>query len=34
VLRTSGLVVDEQLVLSGGVPTSSQVRELLVPLAR
>ena len=33
VLRTPGLVVDEQLVLSGRVPTASQVRELLAPLA-
>ncbi len=34
VMRTPGLVVDEQVVLSGRVPTSAQVRELLAPLAR
>ncbi len=33
VMRTPGLVVDEQLVLSGRVPTTAQVRELLAPLA-
>ena len=33
VMRTPGLVVDEQLVLSGRVPTSAQVREILAPLA-
>ena len=32
VMRTPGLVVDEQLVLSGRVPTSAQVRDLLAPL--
>ncbi len=34
VMATPALVVDERLVLSGRVPTTSQVRELLVPLAR
>lgn len=29
VMSTPGLVVDEKLVLSGRVPTSAQVRELL-----
>jgi small redox-active disulfide protein 2 len=33
VMRTPALVVDEELVLSGRVPTSSQVREILAPLA-
>lgn len=33
VMRTPALVVDEQLVLSGRVPTASQVREILAPLA-
>ncbi len=33
VMRTPGLVVDEQLVLAGRVPTSAQVREILAPLA-
>jgi small redox-active disulfide protein 2 len=33
VMRTPGLVVDEQLVLSGRVPTASQVKALLAPLA-
>lgn len=32
VMRTPGLVVDEQVLLSGRVPTSAQVRELLAPL--
>jgi len=32
VLRTPGLVVDGQLVLSGRVPTARQVSELLAPL--
>jgi small redox-active disulfide protein 2 len=32
VLRTPGLVVDEQVVLSGRVPTARHVRELLEPL--
>jgi small redox-active disulfide protein 2 len=32
VMRTPALVVDENLVLSGRVPTSAQVRELLAPL--
>jgi len=34
VMATPALVVDEKLVLSGRVPTTSQVRELLAPLAR
>ena len=34
VMRTPGLVVDEKLVLSGRVPTSAQVRDLLAPLTR
>lgn len=29
VMRTPGLVVDEQVVLSGRVPTAAQVRDLL-----
>ncbi|BDO41008.1 hypothetical protein CELL_01882 [Cellulomonas sp. T2.31MG-18] len=33
VMRTPGLVVDEQVVMSGRVPTAAQVRELLAPLA-
>ncbi|PKQ19105.1 MAG: redox-active disulfide protein 2 [Actinobacteria bacterium HGW-Actinobacteria-8] len=33
VMRTPALVVDEALVLSGRVPTASQVREILAPLA-
>ncbi len=32
VMRTPALVVDEALVLSGRVPTASQVREILEPL--
>lgn len=31
VMSTPGLVVDEKLVLSGRVPTTAQVRELLAP---
>ena len=31
VMRTPALVVDEQVVLSGRVPTAAQVRELLAP---
>ena len=31
VMRTPALVVDEQLILSGWVPTESQVRERLAP---
>ena len=31
-MRTPGLVVDEQVVLSGRVPTARQVKELLAPL--
>ena len=33
VMSTPALVVDEKLVLSGRVPTSAQVREILTPLA-
>jgi small redox-active disulfide protein 2 len=33
VMRTPGLVVDDQVLLSGRVPTSDQVRDLLTPLA-
>ena len=33
VMRTPALVVDEQLVLSGRVPTAGQVREILAPIA-
>ena len=33
VMRTPALVVDEQVVLSGRVPTAAQVRELLAPLS-
>ena len=32
VMRTPALVVDEQVVLSGRVPTASQVRAILAPL--
>ena len=32
VMRTPGLVVDETVVLSGRVPTSGQIREILAPL--
>ena len=32
VMSTPGLVVDEKVVLSGRVPTATQVRELLAPL--
>jgi len=32
IMRTPGLVVDEQVILSGRVPTSAQVKELLAPL--
>jgi small redox-active disulfide protein 2 len=34
VMATPALVVDEKLVLSGRVPTTSQVRDLLAALAR
>lgn len=34
IMRTPGLVVDEQVILSGRVPTASHVKELLAPLAR
>ena len=33
VMRTPALVVDEELVLSGRVPTAAQIREILAPLA-
>ena len=33
VMSAPALVVDEKLVLSGRVPTTAQVRELLTPLA-
>ena len=33
VMSTPGLVVDDKVVLSGRVPTATQVRELLTPLA-
>ncbi|WP_341359571.1 thioredoxin family protein [Georgenia sp. M64] len=33
ILATPGLVVDEQVVLSGRVPTKGHVKELLTPLA-
>ena len=33
VMRTPGLVIDETLVLSGRVPTTAQVRDILAPLA-
>lgn len=33
IMRTPGLVVDEEVVLSGRVPTAAQVRDLLEPLA-
>jgi small redox-active disulfide protein 2 len=33
VMRTPALVVDEKVVLSGRVPTATQVREILAPLA-
>jgi small redox-active disulfide protein 2 len=32
IMSTPGLVVDDQVVLSGRVPTSRQVKELLSPL--
>jgi small redox-active disulfide protein 2 len=32
VMSTPGLVVDEQVVLAGRVPTAAQLRELLAPL--
>jgi small redox-active disulfide protein 2 len=34
IMRTPGLVVDDQVVLSGRVPTVRQVVELLGPAAR
>lgn len=32
IMRTPGLVVDEEVVLSGRVPTAAGVREILEPL--
>jgi small redox-active disulfide protein 2 len=32
IMSTPGLVVDEQVILSGRVPTASQVKALLAPL--
>jgi small redox-active disulfide protein 2 len=32
IMRTPGLVVDDEVVLSGRVPTTAQVKELLAPL--
>jgi small redox-active disulfide protein 2 len=32
IMSTPGLVVDEQVILSGRVPTARQVKELLAPL--
>ncbi|MFZ1284154.1 MAG: thioredoxin family protein [Propionicimonas sp.] len=32
IMRTPGLVVDEQVIVSGRVPTARQVKELLAPL--
>ena len=34
IMRTPGLVVDEQVLVSGRVPTKAHVKELLAPLAR
>lgn len=34
IMSTPGLVVDDQVVVSGRVPTKSHVKELLVPSAR
>jgi hypothetical protein len=31
-MHTPGLVVDDEVVLSGRVPTTAQVKELLAPL--
>ena len=33
IMRTPGLVVDDQVLLSGRVPTAAQVKDLLAPLA-
>ena len=33
IMRTPGLVVDEQVLLAGRVPTVRQVKEILAPLA-
>ena len=32
IMRTPGLVVDEEVVISGRVPTADQVRDILAPL--
>lgn len=34
IMRTPGLVVDDQVVMSGRVPTVAAVKELLAPLVR
>lgn len=34
IMSTPGLVVDDQVVVSGRVPTKTHVKELLVPSAR
>lgn len=34
IMRTPGLVVDDQVVMSGRVPTAAHVKELLAPLVR
>ncbi|MGB7962914.1 MAG: thioredoxin family protein [Propionicimonas sp.] len=33
IMRTPGLVVDEEVVLAGRVPTAAQVKAILAPLA-
>ena len=33
IMRTPGLVVDEQVIVSGRVPTATHIKELLAPLA-
>ena len=33
IMRTPGLVVDDQVILAGRVPTAAQVKDLLAPLA-
>lgn len=34
IMRTPGLVVDDQVVMSGRVPTAAHLKELLAPLVR